>query len=88
MYPAYASRLTWSPACPLSISAAGVGMDLEMSGEFIASAELFYASGIMAFVRLLAGVGSNVSRLVLKSVKGLSAYRTLVRSVVTSDHDC
>lgn len=49
-----------------------------VAGELVGARELFAAAGELAGVRLLAGVGANVSRLVLETVKGLVAERALV----------
>lgn len=58
----------------------GVVVDSRVAGEFIRARELLAAAGKLACVRLLAGVGADVSRLVLKAVEGLIAERALVRT--------
>ena len=51
-----------------------------MSGEFVGPAEALGAAWKLAHVRLLARVGANVSGLVLETMEGFGADRTLVRS--------
>lgn len=64
----------------VSTALLGVGVDADVAGELIASAETLLASGMCADVRLFAGVSANVTSLVFETVEGTRAERTLVRS--------
>lgn len=64
----------------VAASRVGVVVDARVSRQLVGSAEAFRAAWELAGVRLLARVSANVSRLVLESVEGLVAQRTLVRS--------
>lgn len=57
-----------------------VGMNANVAGEFIASAETLFATGMCADVGFLAGMGANVSGLVFETVKGTGTERALVRT--------
>lgn len=57
-----------------------VGVDSRVAGEFVGATEALCASGMLADVRLLTRVGANVTRLMLETMKGLVAQRTLVRT--------
>lgn len=62
------------------VAAAGIGVivNARVPSEFIGTAESLGAAGELAGVRLLAGVSSNVPRLVLQTVECTVAERTLV----------
>jgi hypothetical protein len=53
-------------------------MDPRVPGQLVGSGEALGAALELAGVRLLAGMGSNVSGLVLEAVEGLVAERALV----------
>lgn len=57
-----------------------VGVNANMTSEFIASAETLLASRMCADVGLLASVSANVSGLVFETVESTRTERTLVRS--------
>ena len=58
----------------------GVGVNANVTCQFIASTETLLATRMCADVRLFAGVGANVSGLVLEAVESTRAERTLVGS--------
>lgn len=64
----------------VSTALLGVGVDANVTGEFVATAETFFATGMCADVGLFAGVGANVTGLVFETIKGTRAERTLVRT--------
>ena len=63
-----------------SVASSGVWVAVYpgVPGELVRSAEALGAAGELADVRLLAGVGSDVSRLVLEAMEGLVAQGTFV----------
>lgn len=58
----------------------GVVVDSRVPGELVGAGELLGAAGELACVRLLAGVGADMSGLVLEAVEGLVAEGALVRA--------
>ncbi len=56
----------------------GVVVDPRVAGQFVGPTEAFGAAGEQAAMGLFAGVGPNVSGLVLQAMKGLFAQRTFV----------
>lgn len=58
----------------------GVVVDPRVPGQLVGARKLLGAAWELAGVRLLAGVGANVSCLVLEAVEGLVAERALVRA--------
>jgi len=71
-------------------------VDSRVASKLVGSAELLCAAGKLAGVRLLAGVGANVPRLVFEAVEGLVAHGTFVGTgqirasivLILSDCDC
>lgn len=62
----------------VSTSLLWVGVNANVTCQFIATAKTLLATRMCADVRLLAGVGANVSGLVLETIESTGAERTLV----------
>lgn len=75
-----ASRLSRRRFLVISVSTTlfRVGMDTDVASELVASAEALLASWMGADVRFFAGVGPNMSGLVLEAIESTRAERTLV----------
>ena len=73
-------RLLDSLLCLVTPPRVGVVMYPGMAGEFIGTRKSFGAAGELAGMRLLSGMGSDMPRLMLKTVEGLITERTLVRA--------
>lgn len=65
---------------PVSSLGVGVVVYPRMTSQLVGAGELLATSGELASMGLLAGVSSNVPRLMLETVEGLVAHGTLVRS--------
>lgn len=64
----------------VTTSRVGVVVNARVTGQFVRATEALRASRELAGVRLLAGVSSDVTSLVLEAVESLVAQRTLVRA--------